>query len=96
MREIDELVCLPPEVVRDHRRLRLDRAYDGDPDAAALHRLDQGAEISVTGEKHHVVDMGASSSASIASSMSMLPLTFRRPIESTNSFAGLVTTRKPL
>jgi hypothetical protein len=36
---------------------------------------------------------GASSSASMASSMSMLPLTLRRPVESTNSFVGLVTTR---
>ena len=34
----------------------------------------------------------AISSASMASSMSMLPFTLRRPAESMNSLAGLVTT----
>jgi hypothetical protein len=38
----------------------------------------------------------ASSIASTASSMSMLPLTLRRPSASMNSLAGLVTTVNPL
>ena len=39
---------------------------------------------------------GAISMASTASSMSMLPLTLRRPVELVNSLAGLVTMAKPL
>ena len=44
---IEEDVGLTAEFVRDHRRLRRDRRYDGHPHAAALHRFDQRAEVAV-------------------------------------------------
>jgi hypothetical protein len=59
-------------------------------------RLDQRAEIAVAREQHDVIDMRAISIASTVSSMSMLPFTLRRPVESVNSLAGLVTMVKPL
>ena len=56
--DVGEDVGLPAQLVGDHRRLRRDGRNDRHPHAAALHRLDQRAEIAVAGEQHHVVDMG--------------------------------------
>ena len=75
--EVGEDVGLAPQFVGDHRRLARNGRDHGNPDAAALHRLDQRAEIAVAGT---------------ASSMSMLPLTLRRPLASMNSLVALVTT----
>src|SRR4029079_14776228 len=49
--ELDEYIGLAAQFVGDHRRLRLDRAYYRDADAAALHRFHQPAEIAVAGEQ---------------------------------------------
>ena len=57
---------------------------------------DEAAEIAVAGEQHDVVEVSASRMASTVSSMSMLPLTLRRPEASVNSFVGFVTIVKPL
>jgi hypothetical protein len=56
--EVDELVGLPAQLVGHHRGLRGDRRDHRDAHAPALHRLDEGAEIAVAGEQHHVVDVG--------------------------------------
>ncbi len=55
--QIGKHIRLPAQLVRDHRRLAGDRGNHGDADAAALHGLDQRAEIAVAGEQHDLVDM---------------------------------------
>ena len=55
--QIGEDVCLAAQFVGYHRRLARNRGDHGDADAAALHRLDQRAEIAVAGKQHDLVDM---------------------------------------
>ena len=55
--EVGEDVGLAAQLVGDHRRLAGDRGNHGDPHAAALNGLDQGAEVAVTREQHHLVDV---------------------------------------
>ena len=55
--EIDEDVCLSPQLVRNHWRLTGDARQDGDTYATTLHRLDQWAKVTVTREQHHLIDM---------------------------------------
>ena len=43
--------------VGDQRRLTRNRRNDGHPDPTTLQRLDQRAEIAVTGEQHNLVDV---------------------------------------
>jgi hypothetical protein len=57
LREVNEFVGLPPQLVGHHRRLGRDRRDDGDAHALALHRLDQRTEVAVAREQHHLVDM---------------------------------------
>jgi hypothetical protein len=51
------MVGLAPEVVRHHGRRGFQRRGDRDLLALALQRLDQAAEIAVTGEEHEMVDV---------------------------------------
>jgi geranylgeranyl pyrophosphate synthase len=90
--EIGEDVGLAAQLVGDHRRLAGDGGDRGDPHAAALDGLDQGTEVAVAREQHHPIDVLGSSMASTASSMSMLPLTLRRPEASMDALDALVTT----
>ena len=55
--DVEEDVGLAAQLVGDHRRLGRDRGDHGHAHAAALHGLDQRAEIAVAGEQHHVVDV---------------------------------------
>ena len=55
--DIDELIGLAAQLVGNHRRLRRNGGDDHDADAAALHRLDQRAEIAIAGEQHHLIDV---------------------------------------
>jgi hypothetical protein len=48
--QIGEDIGLAPQLVGDHRRLARDRGDHGHPDAAALHRFDQRAEIAVASQ----------------------------------------------
>ncbi len=66
------------------------------PASPPLQRRDQRREVAVAGEQDEMIVVRAMSRASTVSSMSMLPLIFRRPMASVNSLAGLVTTVKPL
>ena len=54
---VDELVGLAAQFIGDHRRLRRGGGDHANAHPAALHRLDQRAEIAVAGEQHHVVDV---------------------------------------
>jgi hypothetical protein len=73
--EVGEDVGLAPQFVGDHRWLARNRRDHGDADAAALHGLDQRAEIAVTGEQHDLIDMlapcGAWNDISIGSALSV-------------------------
>src|SRR6202795_970610 len=53
--QIGEDVGLTPQLVGDHRRLARNRRYDGNADAAALHRFDQRAEIAIAGKQHDLI-----------------------------------------
>src|SRR6201999_2878127 len=55
--QVGEHVGLAAQFVGDHRRLARDGRDHGDADAAALHGLDQRAEIAVAGKQHDLVDM---------------------------------------
>ena len=55
--EIGEHIGLAAQLVGDHRRLARNGGDHGDANAAPLHRLDQGAEVAVTGKQHHLVDV---------------------------------------
>ena len=55
--DVDELVGLATQLIGDHRRLRRGGRDHADAHPAALHRLDQRAEIAVAREQHHVVDV---------------------------------------
>ena len=55
--ELDEIVGLSAQLIGHHRRRRLDGADDRDPQTAALHGLDQPAEVAVAGEQDHMVQM---------------------------------------
>ena len=55
--DVEEDVGLAAQLVGDHRRLGRDGRDHRHAHAAALHRLDQRAEIAVAGEQHHVVDV---------------------------------------
>ena len=79
--EIDEFIRLTAQFIRHHRRLGRNRRHDRDPNALALNRFNERAEIAVAGKQDHQVEMGAISMALTASSISILPLTFRRPVE---------------
>src|SRR6202023_4288882 len=46
-----------PQLVGDHRRLARNRRNHGNPDTAALYRLDQRAEVAVAGEQRDLVDV---------------------------------------
>src|SRR5229473_938658 len=54
--DVHEYIRLPAQLVGNHRRLGGHGGNHGDPHAAALHRFDQGPEVAVAGEQHHVVD----------------------------------------
>ena len=54
---VEEHVGLAAQFVGDHGRLGRYGRCHGDPDALALHRLDQRTEIAVAGKQHHVVDL---------------------------------------
>src|ERR1700730_14512530 len=55
--QVGKDVGLPAQLVGNHRRLAGYRGNDGNPDAAALHGLNQGAEIAIAREQHDLVDM---------------------------------------
>src|SRR5665213_3521312 len=55
--QIGEDIGLAPQFVGDQGRLAGNRRDHGDPDAAALHSLDQRAEIAVAGKQHDLIDM---------------------------------------
>ena len=55
--EIGEYIGLAAQFVGEHRRLAGNRRDHGNPHAAALHRLDQRAEVTVAREQHYLVDM---------------------------------------
>ena len=57
LHQISEDIGLAPQFVGNQRRLTRNRRNDGHPDPATLQRLDQGAEIAITGEQHDLVDM---------------------------------------
>jgi hypothetical protein len=57
LRQIGEDIRLAAEFVRNHRRLVGDAGHYRDADAAALHGLDQRAEIAVARKQDHLVDM---------------------------------------
>ena len=78
--DINELVGLTAQLVRHHGRLGRDGGNPDNANTAPLHRLHQGAEIAIPGKQHHLVEWPASSMASTASSMSILPFTLRRPV----------------
>jgi hypothetical protein len=46
-----------PQFVGDHRRFARYRGNDGNPDAAALDRLNKRAEVSITGEQNHLFNL---------------------------------------
>src|SRR6056297_3225710 len=54
--ELDEVVGLTAQLVRDHRRLAADGRDHGDAHALTLQALDQRFEIAVAGEEHDVID----------------------------------------
>src|SRR5262249_36482340 len=55
--ELDEIICLPAQIVGDHRRRRADRRNDRYAYAFALHRLDEPPEVPVARKQDRVVDM---------------------------------------
>jgi hypothetical protein len=55
--QIYELISLPAQLIGHHRRLGLERRYDAYPPPFQLQRSDKGSEISVTCEKHNVIEM---------------------------------------
>src|SRR5580704_14324963 len=55
--KLDEVVGLTAQLVGYHRRRGLDGANDRDAQSAALHGLDQAAEIAVAREQDHVVEV---------------------------------------
>src|SRR2546428_14169559 len=90
--DVDELVGLAAQLIGDHRRLRR-----GGRDHADAHprrcTASTSERKSPSPENSTMWSMWpASSMASTASSISMLPLILRRQVWSTNSLVGLVTT----
>src|ERR1035437_1727006 len=57
LHQIDEYIGLAAQFVGDHRWLARNRRDHGNPDAAALHRFDQRAEIAVAGKQYDLIDM---------------------------------------
>ena len=90
--DVEEDVGLAAQFVRHHRRLSGDGGDHRHPDAAPLHRLDERTKVAVAGEQNHVIDGTGDLHGVDRESMSMLPLTLRRPVWSTNSLVALVTT----
>ena len=90
--DVDEDVGLAAQFVGHHRRLRGDGRDHGHAHAARCtastsERKSPSPENSTMWSIEPAISM-----ASTASSMSMLPLTLRRPVWSTNSLVALVTT----
>ena len=50
LHQIGKGICLAAKIVCDHRRLTCYGGYDGNVDAAALHRLDKRTKVAVSGK----------------------------------------------
>ena len=78
--DIQEDIGLAAQLVGHHRWLGGNSGHNGYAHTAPLYRLDQGAEIAVAGEQHHVIDRARDFHRVDPSSISMLPLILRRPV----------------
>ena len=56
--EIDEFIRLAAQFISHHRRLGRNRRHDRDPNALALNRFNERAEVAVAGKEDHQVEMG--------------------------------------
>src|SRR5882724_7156819 len=55
--ELDEIVGLPAQIIRDHRRRGADRRHDRYANALTLHRLDESPKITIAGEQNSMIDV---------------------------------------
>jgi hypothetical protein len=95
--EFDESIRLASQFVGDHRWFAPQTGNDGDVDASALHGFDQRAEIPIAGKQHDVIDLVCDLKRVDSKFDAHAALELAgRPSPSSNSFAGFVTTVKPL
>src|SRR5207247_140024 len=55
--ELDEIVGLPAQIIRDHGRRGTDRRYHRYTNPLTLNRLDEPPEITVSGEQDGMIDV---------------------------------------